>query len=179
VLLLAALVSACSGGGGPSVADGKRAANAARRPVAEAYWKLDNSIGTAASHPGGEGVFARCEGGPANGVVYSVRTVLGSRRANDTPGRFTAAVADRLARAGWQLAPSSGLPRSASNGDLRVDLEPPEVGGASASVALVVSGKCVDVGAAANVLLDIYVNNKTDRYPESRAAESPIPTTFP
>lgn len=50
-LLFAVLISACSNGKSESLseAEGRQAADKARRPVAEVYWQLYNSIGGSAS----------------------------------------------------------------------------------------------------------------------------------
>ena len=180
VALLVVTVSACSSGSNrPSEADGKKNANETRRSVAETYWRLYRSIGGAAFTTRADGSFARCERNDQNLVRYTVRTVLdsrGSKGSKETEEQLTAAVAARFARVGWHL--SQGLHRSTTKNDIKVELLPPEFSGDTATVAFQVQGKCVDVGAATDKLVNSY-GSQTDVYESSKKDAAPIPTTFP
>jgi hypothetical protein len=179
-ILLAVTASACSSGsGGPSEADGKKAANETRRPVAKTYWQLYRSIDDAAFTTRGDGSFARCEGNDQNLVRYTVRTILDSRNgkgSKETEEQLATAVAARFARVGWQM--SQGLHRTATKNGIKAELLPSGFSGDTATVAFQVQGKCVDVGAATDKLLDSYVSN-TDMYDSAKKDAAPVPTTFP
>ena len=179
-VLFAVTVSACSSGSNrPSEADGKKIANETRRSAAETYWKLYRSIGDAAFTTGADGSFARCEKTDQELVRYTVRTVLDSRDSKgskETEEQLTTAVAARFSRVGWHL--SQGLHRSATKNGIKAELLPPEFSGDTATVVFQVQGKCVDVGAVTDRLVDSY-GPKTDVYQSSKKATAPIPTTFP
>jgi hypothetical protein len=179
-VLLAVTVSACSSGSDrPSEADGKKAANETRRPVAETYWRLYRSIGNAAFTTRGDGSFARCEGNDQDLVRYTVRTILDSRDSKgskETAEQLTTAVAARFASVGWEM--SQGLHRTVTKNGVKAELLPSEFSGDTATVAFQVQGKCVDVGAATDKLLDSYDSN-TDIYDSAKKDAAPVPTTFP
>lgn len=180
VTLIAVTVCACSSGDDrPSDADGKKIANDARRSVAETYWRLYRSIGDAAFTTRADGSFARCEKNQRKLVRYTVRTILDARddKGNkETEEQLTAAVAARFASVGWPL--SQGLHRSAMKNGIKAELLPPQFSGDTATVVFQVRGKCVDVGAATNDLIDGY-SSHTDIYDSSKKETTPIPTDFP
>ena len=176
-LLLSVLLSACSNGGSErqSEAEGKRTAEKARRPAAELYWQLYNSIGSAASRSGGSGYFADCEEVKEDSVTYRVTTLLDPKSKSESLETLTTAVANRLKSAGWILSPASGLHRSATKNGISVELKPSPVSGTS--VQLQVRSECVNVGKAADVLTADYAN-ASDNYNSSQASASPVPTNF-
>lgn len=182
VVVATFLVSACSGSsGGISAADGKRQAGELRKPVANVFWQLYNSIGDTAFAASADGVFTACEGSKSS-MGYTVVTTLhskeGERDKAATQESLAAVIAEQLDRAGWLLSPSNGLPRSLSKKGIKVALEPPRFTGSSASVQLKVQSKCADVGAAADELKKDYAGG-SDIYKGSQASAAPIPTGFP
>lgn len=176
-LLLAVLISACSNGKSESLseAEGRQAADKARRPVAEVYWQLYNSIGGSASRGGGSGFFADCEKVRKDSVTYRVTTLLSSNSKKEPLESLTATVAKQLKSAGWSLSPSSGVHRSAAKNGTTVELNPSPVSGTS--LQLQVRSKCVNVGKEADVLTSDYAN-ASDSYSNSQASASPVPTAF-
>ncbi|MFJ9540554.1 hypothetical protein ACIRPX_25220 [Streptomyces sp. NPDC101225] len=158
-----------------SEAKGKRVADEVRRPVAGTYWQLYNAIGKAASKGGGSGFFIDCEKAKKDSVTYRVTTLLDSGDKKEPLESLTALVAGQLKTAGWSLSPASGVHRSATKNGTTVELKPSPVSGTS--VQLEVRSKCVDVGAAADLLTAEYAK-ASDNYSSSQASASPIPTTF-
>lgn len=159
--------------------DGKKIANDARRPVAETYWHLYRSIGDAAFTTSADGWFTRCARSEQNLVRYTVVTVLDSRDRTgkrETEEELYAAVAARFASVGWHL--SQGLHRSATKKNVTAELSPPPFSGNVATVQFQVSGKCMDVGAATDTLVN-GSGSETDIYRNSKKGVGSVPTTFP
>jgi hypothetical protein len=173
------LATACSSNGGISSAQGKERANANRKSTAAVYWRLYRSIRAPASISGGRGYFTKCGNNGSTSTSYYVRSIVGATsNKRVTPESLTQTMADQLAEIGWHLSPASGLKRSVKNGGITVTLEPPEFTGDSPMEALQVQGGCVDVGAAADSILDDYYS-QSDKYSGVNASKSPVPTTFP
>jgi hypothetical protein len=178
VLVMA--VSACSSGnGGLSETDGKKIANNTRRSVAETYWRLYRSIGDAALTGSADGWFERCDRNEQKLVRYTVVTVLDSRDRTgkrETEEELYSAVASRFASVGWHM--SQGLHRSAMKKGITAELSPPPFSGNAATVLFQVRGKCVDIGAATDTLLNDH-GQRTDIYGNSKKGEGAIPTALP
>jgi hypothetical protein len=173
------LATACSSKGGISSAQGKERANAARKTTAGSYWKLYNSIGAPVSRNGGTGRFTQCGKNGSTSASYVVRAFLGAASDKEvTPESLTQEAANQLAGVGWHLSPASGLKRSAKKGGITVELEPPEFTGSDPLAALQVQGECIDLGSAADSILDDYYS-QSDKYSSDDASKSPVPTTFP
>lgn len=177
--LAIAMVSACSSGDSKlSVEDGKRLADKTRRPIAETYWQVHEAIGTSVSQGDGDGRFTDCDEVKTDSMVYRVESLLTSQKGGKEPSEDLAdAAVKRLASIGWKLEPSSGVRRSATRNGVKVALRPTEIN--DWSIILLVQSKCVNLGAAADALEDAYRTTIPDRYKNSQAAASPVPTGFP
>ena len=162
-----------------SSAQGRERANAARKPTAEVYWTLYNSISGPVFSSDGGGHFTRCGKNGSTSITYVVRSVLATKEKRGvTLESLTQTVATQLSDLGWHLSPASGPQRSVKKGGITVKLEPPEFTGSDPMTALQVQGECVDVGSAADSIIDGYYQHE-DEYSGADASKSPVPTTFP
>jgi hypothetical protein len=173
------MVSSCSGGDSRlSVEDGKRLADKTRRPIAETYWQVHGAIGSSISQGVGDGRFTDCDEVKTDSMVYKAESLLTSEKGGKESSEHLADVAvKKLASIGWNLEPSSGVRRSATRNGVKVALRPTQIN--DWSIILQVQSKCVNLGAAADVLEEAYRTSTPDRYQNSHAASSPVPTGFP
>jgi hypothetical protein len=176
VLLAVLLVVACSSGSGG--ASGLQAAGQSRTVVAKAFWQAYNSLGGEVAKSSGVGTFKQCPGSGPSSIQYSVQAELGAHSAGQTTGGLATLLQGELGRAGWSLKPGSGqLPASAQKNGIDAKLEPSPLGGPQ--ILMVVTGSCVNVGPAGSGIVQGYAATPGDRYQQSQATSSPVPTGFP
>jgi hypothetical protein len=172
-LVIASSTAAC--GGPMSVSDGEQAANQARRPVAETYWKLYRSLDGAVNQTDGRGGFIACPDQHKNSVIYKIYYPFFATSPKEPQKQLTATVRTRLSRIGWNLRPSSEHVYSGSKNEINVQLREIVVDASGAQAdALYVQSACTDVGDAQGV-----ISRSSDQYRESDAASAPVPTAFP
>ena len=176
ILIAAFAVSAC--GGGTSAADGKRIASQSRRSVAVAFWQLYKSLGNGVVTSGGDGRFTQCGSSAGHSVVYAVHMAVAPRQGSQAEGQFLAALAGRLNRAGWRLSQAGGAYHATRHNGVRVAVSPPRLGGSQTAASVMVTGKCTDVGPAAEPIVSAYQDN-SDQYRAAQVAAAPVPTGFP
>jgi hypothetical protein len=166
-----AAVAAC--GGPMSAGEGRTAADKARRPAAETYWKLYHSLDGAVVQGDGKGEFPACAK-KKNSVSYKITYTFFAMSANEPQAQLTAAVKTRLGGTGWNLQPSEDHVSTAVKNGITVRLREIVVGGPGPQAdTLYVESACTDVGSARAA-----VSRTSDAYSAGDAASSPIPSAF-
>ncbi|MCX5050281.1 hypothetical protein [Streptomyces sp. NBC_00474] len=181
VVTLALLTVAC-GDEEMSVPDGKKAAQQSRRPVAEAYWQVYQSIG-AKMMQGSRGIgrFGECSGSDGKASVrYQINNSLFDENSNEPGTQFVARLRAKLANSKWKLEPKGENLYAKKIGGAQVKFQLlHQPSGHSAIVALLFGSGCISVGKAKSEILDAYKGQASDEYDFSDASAAPIPSGFP
>jgi hypothetical protein len=176
VVTLALLMAAC-GDGEMSTADGKKAAEQSRRPVAEAYWQVYRSIGAELMQGSrGIGRFGECSGGDGKASVrYQIDNSLFDEKSGETGAQYVAELRAKLASSRWKLEPAGKDVYAKKVQGVQVQLRLLR----HATVTFLFESGCTAVGKAKGVILDAYDGQASDEYDSSKASAAPVPNGFP
>lgn len=181
IAALALLMAAC-GNSEMSVAEGKKAAEQSRRPVAEAYWQVYHSIGKKMMQGSrGVGRFGECSGNDGKAsVIYQIDNSIFDEDPSETGPQYVAVLRTKLASSGWKLESAGKNVYARKAKGVQVELQLlHQSSGQPATVTFLFTSGCTSVGKAKAVILDAYKGQASDEYDSSDASAAPVPSGFP
>ncbi|WP_328331776.1 MULTISPECIES: hypothetical protein [unclassified Streptomyces] len=178
VAALVSLLGAC-GGDATSAADGKKAAERARRPVAQSYWKIYRASGATGQVAFGR--FTECTDRNAkNSSMYEIYAPIIEGDKKESDAEFLASLKSKLSAAGWDLRSSGKKAYSSTVHGVTLVIVPLKgEAGQGPRASLWTRSECIPVGNAKKELLHDYGSQSSDKYDPKDASASPVPTGFP